>query len=532
MKTDVVVSDEVEVTEASSARPDAVPPRQRRGTRILTGRGFRAAPADAELSDAAISPVWQGTPDGVDLEAVDHYWATHARDVVFRRSLAVADVAGAFGALLLAAVVINGGAGLRLAAVLIAPFVVVASKAIGLYDRDQHILRKTTIDELPSILQLSVYYALSVWLLQSVVLHGSLARLEVFALAVGTFAFVTAGRLTARFIALRATSEERCVVLGNAADAERTASKLASSPGVKAVVVGRIALDPRDASHGISAPSLGDVNSLVRLIAEQRAERVIIAPDGHDQDEILMAIRMLKALGVKVSVLPRLLEVVGSSSTFDEVDGITLLGMRQYGLSKSSRFLKRIMDFCVALTALVLLAPLLIVLSIAIVLDSSGPVLFRQARIGRGGQRFDIFKFRSMVSNADEVKDELREQNEVSGGLFKIDDDPRITRVGRFLRRSSTDELPQLLNVLLGHMSLVGPRPLVPDEDALIEGWERRRLAVRPGMTGLWQIFGSSRIPLPEMVKIDYFYCANWSVWVDIKILLRTVPYVLRRRGQ
>ena len=301
---------------------------------------------------------------------------------------------------------------------------------------------------------------------------------------------------------------------------------------MKAIVVGRIALDPHDASLGISAPSLGDVNSLVRLIAEQRAERVIIAPDGHDQDEILMAIRMLKALGVKVSVLPRLLEVVGSSSTFDEVDGITLLGMRQYGLSKSSRFLKRMMDFCVALAALVVLAPLLLVLSIAIMLDSPGPILFRQARIGRGGQRFDIFKFRSMVTNADKIKDQLREQNEVSGGLFKIEEDPRITRVGRFLRRSSTDELPQLLNVLLGHMSLVGPRPLVPDEDALIEGWERRRLAVRPGMTGLWQIFGSSRIPLPEMVKIDYFYCANWSVWVDIKILLRTVPYVLRRRGQ
>ena len=300
---------------------------------------------------------------------------------------------------------------------------------------------------------------------------------------------------------------------------------------MKATVVGRVTLDARDGSQGLIAGNLGDVASLVRVIADQRAERVIIAPDGHDQEEILHAIRLLKALGVKVSVLPRLLEVVGSSSTFDEVDGITLLGVRQYGLTKSSRFLKRSMDFVVALSLLLLLSPLLLLLAIAIAIDSPGPVLFRQARIGRGGSRFDIFKFRSMICDADGLKEQLRQQNEATGGLFKITDDPRITRVGRFLRKTSIDELPQLLNVIIGHMSLVGPRPLVPDEDALIEGWERRRLAVRPGMTGLWQIFGSSRIPLPEMVKIDYLYCANWSVWVDMKVLLRTVPYVLRRRG-
>jgi len=142
-----------------------------------------------------------------------------------------------------------------------------------------------------------------------------------------------------------------------------------------------------------------------------------------------------------------------------------------------------------------------------------------------------MLKFRSMVEDADAIKSQLRDRNEAEGGLFKITDDPRITRVGRFLRRTSLDELPQLLNVLGGSMSLVGPRPLVQDEDALIEGWERRRLAVKPGMTGMWQIFGSSRIPMNEMVKIDYLYGANWSIWLDLKILLRTIPYVLRRRG-
>jgi lipopolysaccharide/colanic/teichoic acid biosynthesis glycosyltransferase len=157
-------------------------------------------------------------------------------------------------------------------------------------------------------------------------------------------------------------------------------------------------------------------------------------------------------------------------------------------------------------------------------------VFFRQRRIGLKNAGFEIVKFRTMVEDADSLKPGLVEHNEAVG-LFKIADDPRITRIGGLLRRTSLDELPQLINVLRGEMSLVGPRPLVPDEDAQVEGWERRRLLVKPGMTGLWQIFGSSRIPLAEMVKIDYLYGANWSLWLDLKVLLRTVPYVLSRRG-
>ena len=171
-------------------------------------------------------------------------------------------------------------------------------------------------------------------------------------------------------------------------------------------------------------------------------------------------------------------------------------------------------------------------LGLAVKLTSRGPVFFSQKRIGRQGEVFKMLKFRSMVVGADRAKEALRALNEAEGGLFKIDEDPRVTRVGRLMRRTSLDELPQLLNVLRGEMSLVGPRPLVPDEDALIEGWQRRRLAVKPGMTGLWQIFGSARIPMHEMVKIDYLYGANWSIWLDMKILLRTIPYILGRNGQ
>ena len=151
--------------------------------------------------------------------------------------------------------------------------------------------------------------------------------------------------------------------------------------------------------------------------------------------------------------------------------------------------------------------------------------------MGREGIPFEMFKFRTMVDGAEAQKAELAADNEAGGGLFKIKDDPRVTRVGRLLRRASLDELPQLLNVLRGEMALVGPRPLVLDEDSQIEGWQRPRLELPPGMTGPWQIFGSARIPLDEMVKIDYLYGANWSLWLDMKILLRTVPFVLGRRG-
>jgi exopolysaccharide biosynthesis polyprenyl glycosylphosphotransferase len=496
-------------------------------------RGFGGARAGAPAVGAEISPAWEvltGVDDAPEAPGVS---VLLRRDAVFRRSLGLIDVVAAYLALLFAVLVVHGGAvQVRPTAVLVAPFVLLVIKAIGLYDRDQHLLRKTTIDEAPSIFQLSAFYALAVWLAEGLLFDGRLARSQVFALAVATFVLITMGRTLARAVALVVTTAERCVVFGSATDAARTADKLANSPGVKAAVVGRVALRVDEGEHSSSGSgTLGGAGALARVIAEYGVERVIIAPDSHDQEEILQAIRLIKALGVKVSVLPRLLEVVGSSSIFDDVGGITLLGVRQYRLSKSSEFLKRLMDLIVSAVGLALLGPFLLLLAIAVKLDSPGPVFFCQPRIGRRGEPFDMVKLRSMVRDAEQIKSELREQNEAEGGLFKISDDPRITRVGRLFRQTSLDELPQLLNVLRGNMSLVGPRPLVPDEDAQIEGWQRRRLAFRPGMTGLWQIFGSARIPMNEMVKIDYVYGANWSIWLDLKILLRTVPYVLRRRG-
>jgi exopolysaccharide biosynthesis polyprenyl glycosylphosphotransferase len=479
-------------------------------------------------------PVWEAGRGVERARTASGYPVRLRRNAFFKRSLVLVDLIGAYAALLFAVVVVDRGSiHVRLAAILVGPFVVLVSKVIGLYDRDEDVLRKTTIDEAPSILNLAVLYALTAWLLEAFLFRGFLARPQVFALAVAAFGLIAVGRSVARMIALAVTPAERCVIVGNAADAARIADKLAGSRSVNATVVGRVALWGDDAAGGSvsEAARLGDVRLLPQILKQYEVERVIIAPGVGEQEEMLDVIRLVKALDMSVSVLPRLLEVVGSSSAFDEIDGISLLGVRQFGLSRSSERLKRAMDIAGSGIGLVVLAPLLVILAVAVKLDSRGPVLFRQSRIGRRGQDFWMLKFRSMVDGADQLKDTLLELNEAGDGLFKIREDPRVTRVGRFLRRTSLDELPQLLSVLRGDMSLVGPRPLVRDEDALIEGWRRRRLAVKPGMTGQWQIFGSSRIPLDEMVKIDYAYGANWSLWLDLKILLRTIPYVLSRRG-
>jgi lipopolysaccharide/colanic/teichoic acid biosynthesis glycosyltransferase len=199
-------------------------------------------------------------------------------------------------------------------------------------------------------------------------------------------------------------------------------------------------------------------------------------------------------------------------------------------LSRSAQLVKRALDLLGATLILILGAPLLALAAAAIRFEGPGPVFFRQTRVGRDGRSFRIVKLRTMVVGADQMKDDLRGLNEAVG-LFKIAEDPRITRVGAMLRKTCVDELPQLFNVLRGEMSLVGPRPLIPEEDCQISGWHRARLHTAPGMTGHWQVLGAARIPLAEMVAIDCRYLASWSIWGDIKTLVKTIPCVLARRG-
>jgi exopolysaccharide biosynthesis polyprenyl glycosylphosphotransferase len=339
------------------------------------------------------------------------------------------------------------------------------------------------------------------------------------------FVLALLARTLGRAVARAVTPAERCLFVGTEASAERLRAKLAAT-GMHAVLVGSMSLGDVGEAQDVAAATA----MLHRVVDELRVHRVVIEPSEPQPQATLDFVREAKGTGARVSLLPRILEVVGSSIEVDDVHGLTLLGVRRFGLSRSSLVIKRSFDALGAAVGLLLLSPLLALLATLVRLESRGPAIYRQARVGRDGRPFTMWKFRTMVDGADALKPALRALNEADG-LFKIADDPRVTRVGRWLRRYSLDELPQLVNVLRGEMSLVGPRPLVGDDDAQITGLDRRRLILTPGMTGRWQILGSARVPLSEMIKLDYLYVTGWSLWSDVKILLRTVPYVLARRG-
>ncbi len=515
-------------TESATLREDL-----RRGTDpsgAVESAGAAAKPAHQLLPERDAG---RHGPDPEEVRNVDEGEASKAsaaRDAIYRRLLAVADLIAATTAFVVTITVL-GADSLGLLALVAIATIIPVNKLAGLYDRDEHLLHKTTLDEAPSLFRVAALYTLLAFLAGEAIVDGTFGREQAAVLWGLLFVLMLVGRGCARGVAGMIVPKERCVILGNAEAAHWLNSKLERRAGKRADVVGRVPLSPDDTSTNEVA-LLGGFDSLESLLEQHNVDRALIAPASTDSDlRLLHVIRVVKRFGVRVSVLPRLFEVVGSAYEFDEVEGATLLGVRRHGLSRSSWWIKRSFDFLGAGAILLLVAPLMAMIALMIKLDSRGPVFFRQRRMGCDDETFEIYKFRSMFDGADAERKNLAERNEAGGGLFKIENDPRITRVGGILRRTSLDELPQLINVLRGEMSLVGPRPLVLDEDRLIEGMQRHRLVVPPGVTGLWQIFGSARIPLNEMVKIDYLYGANWSLWLDIKILLRTVPVVLGRRG-
>ena len=451
------------------------------------------------------------------------------RDAHYRYLLLLADVIACVVGLVTAAL-LGKTTHLTVESPLLVVLTPAVAKILGLYDRDQARIRKSTLDELPALLQLAALISFLALMLSSVVFGGVLGPREAIALFAVLFAGFAGGRAAARRLAGQLTPPERCLFIGPGDEAMRFRQKVEHDYATNAKLVAQIELHDAGpwASPTVSERSLTDARELVRRL---RIQRVIIAPHAAGGGDMLDLMRTFGAIGVRVSVIPAMLQVVGSAVEFDDVHGVAVLGVRTFSLSRSSRMIKRSFDVFGAAVALVLLSPLFAGVALVIKLTSHGPIFFRQERVGRGGRSFELLKFRSMVADAEERKADLAVHNQAAEGFFKIADDPRITRVGRFLRRSNVDELPQLLNVLRGEMSLVGPRPLIPQEDKRVVGWHRRRLELTPGITGHWQVLGSSRVPLDEMVAIDYLYVANWSLWADLKLLLRTIPHVLTGRG-
>lgn len=450
------------------------------------------------------------------------------RAAVYRRTFVLADALAATGAVFLSAALFRKGYSV-LAVIAVAPLIVLMSKLIGSYSRQDLLLRKSTLDEAPAVFQLATLYALTVWLIDGFFLTGAKHPGELLLLWIAVFLLLLIFRATARSVSKSLTAPERCLIVGDATMCDTMQLKVARHPSLHTVVVASVT-DAELSPHPSASLGQLSIEELRELALQHRVERIIVTPTRADDEAIANIVQAAGSLGLKVSVAPRLLELVGSSAQFDDFGGLPLLSARPLRLTRASRLLKRSVDIIGSTLGLLISAPLFSIVAVAIKLDSEGPTFFRQPRIGRHGNPFGMLKFRTMVLDADAQKQGLQEFNEAKG-LFKIANDPRITRVGRLLRRTSLDELPQLLNVIRGEMSLVGPRPLIAEEDSRIEGWHRRRLHLTPGMTGHWQILGSARIPLSEMVQIDYLYVANWSLWLDLKILLRTIPYVLARRG-
>ncbi|MBN2167828.1 MAG: sugar transferase [Actinobacteria bacterium] len=276
---------------------------------------------------------------------------------------------------------------------------------------------------------------------------------------------------------------------------------------------------------------LGGCDDIYETIKKYEVDEVIIAFTGDSHGDLLDLTVQCNRAGIECSVVPRLFEAITDEITVNEIGGIPLLRLPKVEIKGINHILKTVEDYVLTSLIVLLLSPVILITAIAIRLDSKGPVIFSHTRVGKDGKPFKFYKFRSMVENADDLKEEVAKANGCDWLEFKPKDDPRITRVGRFIRKYSIDELPQFFCVFTGDMSLIGPRPAVPAEAAEYKEWYKLRMNVKPGITGQWQVSGRSDIPYDERIKLDLYYIENWSLWQDIKILIKTVLVVLSGKG-
>ena len=455
------------------------------------------------------------------------------RDYVIRRLLLLADICGIGLALVVAAAVDPAAQTSSIHVVLwglaTLPMWAVVFKLYGLYDRDLKRVSHSTVDDIPWLFHSVVIGTLITWVLFKALPPGKLPFISILSFGIIALVAILSLRSIVRGSAVRLLGPERVVLVGNEKMAQVLTRKMRAHPEYGLEPIG-IVLSGESSENPCDLPVLSGSDDIAEIARHHRADRLIVSHSDLAEGQALDVVRRCKPLAIKVSLLPQVFDALGPSVEIDDVEGVTLLGINPPVLGRSSRTLKRCLDFVGATLLILLLLPLLALIAIAIKVDSRGPVFFRQNRVGKDGGRFDVLKFRTMHRDAEARRHELLAQS-MDPNWLHLEHDPRITRVGHKLRHLSLDELPQLWNVLRGEMSLVGPRPLIESEDKMIGGWGRSRLDLTPGMTGVWQVLGRTNIPFEEMVKLDYLYVTNWSLWTDIRLLLRTLPVVIARRG-
>jgi exopolysaccharide biosynthesis polyprenyl glycosylphosphotransferase len=456
------------------------------------------------------------------------------RDRGLRRVLFYADAAALTAALFLAFLITGNRPHPALGALWILPTLpawALLFRAYGLYRRPIRSFEPTHLDDTSSLMHGLIIGTLGLWLFYKLMPVARLGFVEVVVFAALAFALVMVLRVVVRDARIRRLGPERILAVAPMADVSTLQRKLRNHPEYEMVVTAA-ALTGGDGDEAPSLDLVPTLEAIGPMLLADEVDHVIIQIDSDyvTQERIAELMRACFRAGVRFSTFPKVKSLLYPGVEINHIESTGFLSYYPPVLSRSSRLLKRTMDLAIAGFLTVVFAIPMAVIAAAVKLDSPGPVFYRQTRVGKDGARFRLVKFRTMAVDADKRTAELMAHSTDPDWLI-MENDPRITRVGRFLRRTSLDELPQLWNVLEGQMSMVGPRPLSEIDDKGVQGWGRHRLDLTPGVTGYWQVLGRNRIPFREMVEIDYAYVSNWSLFGDMKLLVKTVPVVLTRRG-
>jgi exopolysaccharide biosynthesis polyprenyl glycosylphosphotransferase len=517
-----------------------------------------AADRAAIFDGVALHDSLRGAVDERTLEIVDRRRRTavvKTRGWLVRRLLLAADLLGLLAALAIAEWLVNrhsrnGALDPRaevIAFVVSLPVWVVVAKLYGLYDHDEERTDHSTADDLAGVFHMVTVCTFLFWAVSHLtgVAHPPPSKLLIF--WAGAIALISAGRAGARALARRSVAYLQNTIIVGAGDVgQLIAKKLLQHPEYGINLVGFVDAEPKERRDDLEHLALlGDTGRLPAIIRLFGIERVIVAFSNESHQETLRMVRLLRDMDMQVDVVPRLFETVGPNVGWHMLEGLPLVSVPRLRLSRSSALVKRTADVVLASCALVVLLPVLLAVAVAVRLDSAGPVLYKHERVGRGGRAIRVTKFRTMFLRAcrgqrygganaetmfaDLLADPAR-ANEFRQ-TYKLADDPRVTRVGRILRKTSLDELPQLLNVLTGELSLVGPRAITADELSRYGDRVDSLLGFRPGVTGYWQVNGRSRLSYEDRVRLDLSYITSWSLRLDAQILARTLRVLIAGRG-